>query len=229
MIRELPNEISFEQWVKYVFDHPILDLPWCFHPDDSEYYRYWNENADRLRTVTYLTKLFSDPAFLMEHYDRPQIDQGLNFLVSPACSNHMCLLRDETISWSNRECCIDAMTTLYAKLMAPVYGNDLAHTRNDEADASHPNSACYMWWDVIPLHGGLQHSGITEAVFRVFRRTLSLRAEACLESVLHGLGHWHLYHPERARKMVQEFLDTRTEISEALRVYAEHAAAGAVQ
>ena len=229
MDRELPNDISFDQWVEYVFDHPVLDHQWWFHLDDSEYYQHWDEDADGALTLTYMADLFRNPAFLMKHYDRPQIDQGLNFLVSNSCSNHMLLLRDETVPWPLRQSCIHAMSNLYAELMAPVYGDDLAHSRDGPGDPERPNDACYMWWDAIPLYGGLRHSGITEAVFRVFDETLNLRSEACLESVLHGLGHWHLYYPERAGEMVRRFLAVRQEVSEQLRAYARQAAVGGVQ
>ena len=88
-----------------------------------------------------------------------------------------------------------------------------------------------MWWDVIPLYGGTEHPDrdrINAAVLHVFAETLKLKSEACLESVLHGLGHWRQYLPEQTEPMVRRFLATRQEISEALRRYAEKAAVGTV-
>ncbi len=57
---------------------------------------------------------------------------------------------------------------------------------------------------------------------------LKLKAESCLESVLHGLGHWYLRIPERTEPIVRRFLQ-RTDISPELRKYAERAAVGRVQ
>ena len=51
----------------------MLEPAWCFHLDSSKYYCYWNEEADGVRTVTYLTDLFRNPSFLMDHYDRPEL------------------------------------------------------------------------------------------------------------------------------------------------------------
>jgi len=112
------------------------------------------------------------------------------------------------------------MIPLYAKLMAPVYGSDLGHTQRDPIDPERSTFACFMWWDVIPLYGGMDHDDrdrINDAVLNIFEQVLKLRAESCLESVLHGLGHWHLYVPERTEPIVRKFL-TRTDISPQLRV-----------
>jgi hypothetical protein len=88
-----------------------------------------------------------------------------------------------------------------------------------------------MWWDVIPLYGGMGHCDqeqINTAVLNIFEQVLKLKAESCLESVLHGLGHWHLYVPDRTESIVRRFL-ARTDISPELRNYAELAAVGGVQ
>jgi hypothetical protein len=145
----------------------------------------------------------------------------------------MFALSDQAIPWPDRRTCFDAMIPLYRDLMAPVYGNDLAHNDVGDGDPERPNYACYMWWDIIPLYGGLgMYSGIidpiNDAVLHVCSEVLKLNSEACLESALHGLGHWHLYIPDRTQPIVRNFLK-RTDLSPALRSYAERAAEGAVQ
>ena len=115
--------------------------------------------------------------------------------------------------------------------MVPVYGSDIAHKRRKGEDPLRPNFSCYMWWDVIPIHCGMKHhdqKGINEAVLEVFRRALELKSEACLESVLHGLGHWAPWMRPQVESIVREFLRTRHDISEELRAYAEQAATGGV-
>lgn len=227
----LPDDLSFQGWVNYVFDHPRLDPQWWWQDPESGHFQEWNDTADPARTLSYLTQLFAEPRELSDRFTRAQIDQGLNFIVSNACSNHMFVLLDEKLSWDDRRVCIDAMIPLYEKLMAPVYGNDLGHTQKGLSEVERPNFACYMWWDIIPIYGGMDHRDqkrINNAVLNVFEQILKLRAESCLESVLHGLGHWHLHVPEQTEPIVRQFL-TRKEISRELREYAECAAKGAVQ
>lgn len=226
---QLPDDISYEDWVRYVFDHPVLDPQWWWQDPESGYLQEWNDAADPARTLSYLTRLFEHPEALVGRFTRRQIDQGLNYLVSNACSNHMFVLRNAGLPWSDRRKCFDAMIPLYEKLMAPVYGNDRGCNRGPR-DPERPTFACFMWWDIIPVYGGMDHADsdrINDAVLHVFEQVLKLRAESCLESVLHGLGHWHMYIPDRTEPIVRRFL-SRTDISPELRNYAEAAAVGGV-
>lgn len=228
----LPDDISFDEWVNYVFDHPILEPQWWFQRAESGYLQLWKEDELPEVTLDYMTRLFRDPVFLIERFTRPEIDQGLNFLVSDGCSKHMFVLLNDALPWPARRACFDALISLYEKLMAPVYGNNLEHNRtmNSPEPPDGPNYACYMWWDIIPLRGGMDHLNrrqINHAVLHVFEEVLKLDSEACLESALHGLGHWHAELPEQVRAIVKGFLE-RTDISPELRRYAERAAMGCV-
>lgn len=229
--RRLPDDISFERWVEYVFNHPVLDRHWWFLDEDDPLYEYWSELADPRRTLDYLTRLFSAPAFLIDRYSCAQIDEGLHFLVSNACSCHMSVMSDESLPWPARKRAIESKVTLYRDLMAPVYGDDLGHL-DAVATPERPNFSCYMWWDVDSIWSDSdspEDRRMRDTIFGVFEAVLALRSEACLESVLHGLGHWHLIAPERAEAIVRRFLHERHDISPALRAYAERAANGMVQ
>jgi hypothetical protein len=229
-MRRLPDDISFQQWAGHVFNHPVIEPQWWFHLDD-EYGEQWNALANPGTTLAYLTRLFRTPAFLIARYTRRQIDQGLSYVVSNLCSDHMSLLTETALPWADRVACVEAMCTLYSELMAPVYGNDLGHLVQATDVTERATFACYMWWHVIPLQGGLDHPDrerINAAVLHVFEETLKLTAEACVESVLHGLGHWRLYVPDRTEPIVRRFLASRQDISAALREYAERAAVGAI-
>lgn len=225
----LPDDLSYEDWVNYVFDHPIVDPRWWFQDEDSGLYQFWDDRADRTRTLSYLTRFFRAPERVLARFNRTEIDQGLNLLFSASSSSHMAVLDEPALSWEKRRECFDAMVMLYAKLMAPVYGNDLGHLQHCDHDRA--TYSCYMLWDVVHLWPGMGNPDdrlISEAVLSVFERVLTLRSEACLESALHGLGHWHLRLPERTEPIVREFLK-RTDISPVLREYAERAAIGNVQ
>ena len=226
----LPDDLSFDGWIDYVFDHPILKPAWHFQGPTSGYLRIWKEDKLPEKAIAYMTRLFSEPTFLIERFTRAQIDQGLAFLADNSCSNHMFVLRDTNLPWVSRRACFDAMIPLYAKLMAPVYGNDIAYLDQAPQDPDRPNFACYMWWDIIPLYGGMDHPDrerINDTVLHIFAEVLKLDSEACLESVLHGLGHWGLYLNDRTRPLVENFL-RRPDISPELRRYAESAATGYV-
>jgi hypothetical protein len=221
---ELPDDLPFEGWVNYVFDHPEVEPKWWWKELETANYQYWNESANPAKTLDYLTRLFSNPSFLPDRFSRRQIDAGLNFLVSNSCSDHMYVLTNTELPWERRRNGLESMITLYRDLMAPVYGNDLGHI----GGTGEPTFSCYMWWDVIPLYGGMEHPDrelINDSVLRIFEQTLDLESEACQESVLHGLSHWHMYMPQRTEPLVRRFLK-RQGISPQLRSYAEIAAKG---
>lgn len=222
--RDLPDEITYEEWIRYVFDHPILQLEWYFLDEGSPYYGYWNEDANPARTLSFLTKLFEEPEGLITRFNRAEINQGMHFLVSTSCSNHMFALTDESLPWEDRKRCFNAMIPLFTKLMAPVFGDDVEYGLLEVND----NSACFMWWDVIPLSGNMDHPDgerINEVGLHVLEQILNIKAESCMESAIHGLGHWHHEFPEQVRELIEKFL-TRTDISDGLRWYAEQAKIG---
>lgn len=226
----LPDDLPFEGWIAHIFDHPILNPQWWWQEPESGHFQSWDGIADSARTLAYITRLFREPRGLICRFTRQQIDQGFNYIVSSGCSDYMFVLTDTALPWPDRRACFDAMITLYTELFAPVYQNDLGHASAPEP-SDRPTFACYMWWDVIPLYGSMKHADvdrINDAVLNVFEQVLKLKAESCLESVLHGLGHWHNDFPERTESIIREFLN-RTDITPELRVYAHHAAEGAVQ
>jgi hypothetical protein len=70
--------------------------------------------------------------------------------------------------------------------------------------------------------------GIDDAIPHVMARTLRLASEACRESALHGLGHWHRAHPDRATTIIDAWLAGDPCISPELRQYALSARRGCV-
>ena len=225
----LPDDLPYEDWVEFIFDHPILDPQWWWQDEDSEYFKYWNEDADPARTLSYLTRLFTESAQLLPRFSDWQIDQGLNYLVSNSCSNHMFSFLNENLPWEDRKICFDAMIVLYRDLMAPVYGSDPSNIVIRES-ANRPTYACYIWWDIIPLYGGLEDRDgpMNTAILNIFDQVLRMDEECCLQSALHGLGHWHMYVLHRTDPIIKRFL-ARTHISNNIRQYALEASVGAVQ
>jgi hypothetical protein len=70
--------------------------------------------------------------------------------------------------------------------------------------------------------------GIDDAVLHVMAQTLRLESEACRESALHGLGHWHRAHPDRTTRIIDAWLAGDPQISPELRRDALSARCGCV-
>jgi len=226
-VNQLPEDIPYERWVEHVFDHPVLPKNWWWHLS-GPHAESWDDGADAGRTLSYLTRLFKESGELDQRYSRAQIDQGLNYLVSSSCSNHMFAILDEGLPLGDRLACIEAIGDLYEDLLARVYGDDIAHG----SGSKDVNFALYMWWDIAPLYGAMQVENLADynrTILSLFERILKLKSEACVESALHGLGHWHHYCSKEVERVVGEFLKERKDLSTRLRSYAKAARKGRVQ
>lgn len=112
----------------------------------------------------------------------------------------------------------------------------------DEAGADPLNAACYMWWEWLPFapshpdDGDRRFGGDRTAQARFdeqamlgMARILDIPHDACRESALHGLEHWHLRYPQRSAAIIDRFLEHSPCLRAELRAYAEAARRGMVQ
>lgn len=216
---------TFEAWLAHCFNHPVSDPAW--HCDiDAPMCEPSPANA-----VEYLTRLFTKPLTFVGHFSDEQLNQGLWYLVSPSSSDTMFCLVDASVPEASRIACVKAMKRLYTELFASrcsdITSNGITHT----GSVSALNSVCYMWWDILPIHGRPEQpdrAQFDEAILIVLEDTLSISSQACQESALHGLGHWALYYPTRVQAVIRKYLAT-SYVSPLLRNYAIAAEAGNVQ
>lgn len=230
-ITALPDDISFEKWVEFVFDHEVRRPQWWFEPAAAEDCWWWDEESNSALAVRHVTNLFREPAILLSRYSPAQIDQGVSFLISNTCSSHLCFLYENSIPLAERVQCVESFYPLFRDVFSVICKDELGHTETDGRASSVLNYSCYMWWDIIPLWAGTEGDGvgeISQACLAVMERILGLPSQACQESALHGLGHWQL----DARRKVEEIIDKylrRGDISEELREYAIAARSGSIQ
>ena len=85
MGQKLTN-FTFENWMTYVFDHPVPvqnEDAWYWDIDRD----WWDENA--ADSIQFMTRAFENAAVVFQPYSDAQLNQGLWFIASNACSNHM--------------------------------------------------------------------------------------------------------------------------------------------
>ncbi len=219
------KQLTFDQWLAYVFDHSV---------SDTKQEWYWDPASDRwdgpaADTIQFLTRAFENAATVFQPYSDAQVNQGLWFIASNACSNHMFALLDSGVPWLARQRCVRSIHNLFEQCFAKRCTPHLSHL--DEPGAGPLNSVCYMWWDIIPLSGqpdNPEGSEIDRAILGVLESTLQLDSVACRESALHGLGHWQHDYPQRVAEIIDTFLQSQRGLPEALRAYARNAYRGHV-
>ncbi len=225
------SDITFEEWIRYVFDHPVTNPIW-YHEMDTD---WWNENESPAITVAFMTKLFEDAGELLRPYSDAQLAQAFEFLINPGLSWHLGLLTDPKIDITVRLHCIKLIYNLFEQIFAPRYNLHISKgivSIPPAYDKNPLNDICFMWWDTSPIYGLNETDDqrqISNAAFDVMKRILQLDSLPCQESALHGLGHADL-HYLAARKAIDEWLLTHQDtISDRLKNYALAARDGNVQ
>lgn len=215
------RNMTFEQWVKAVFAHPVSHVSWHWDVD-------FREPSDE-KSVEYMTHLFSNAGLLDDFLDS-QVSEGLNFLISSGLSNHMCSVYNEKPPVDAKLQCLDSFTTLFEKCFAPRCTPDLSHLSPPNPGAL--NGICYMWWDIIPMYGHPENKvlrQLDEKILSVMEKTLNLDSIACHENALHGLGHWHRHYPAETESIIDAFIKrSAAKIPGELRSYAMSARTGCV-
>jgi hypothetical protein len=220
---EMPTDMDFDQWVRHVFDHPVANPQWYFQIGQETW------DGGPLLTVQYVTRLFESPEQLLKDYSREQLEQGLWYLAGEG-QPFMQALVDDSVPWPMRQRGLQAIRTFYEKFFAVACSDELGHRCT--TGSTPVNLACYMWWDLFPSYGNPTDQSRQEedrAILQVMKGILDLPSEACRESALHGLGHWHLHYPEEIERIIDNFLDSNPQMSKALCEYAAAARSGCVQ
>ena len=219
------EHLTFEQWLKFVFDHPVDETKKAWYWDIDR--DWWDEvPADVIR---FLTQAFENAEEVFKPYSDAQLNQGLWFIADNSCSDHMFALLDESVPWPEQKRCIYSIHQLYEQCFAERCTPHLSHI--DEPGTGPLNMVCYMWWDIIPISG---HPGdpvweeFDQDILNVMGSTLQLDSIACQESALHGLGHWQRQYPERVGDIINSFSMSHRDLQKELETYMKNAFVGYV-
>jgi hypothetical protein len=219
-------DLSYPDWLNYVFDHavPFDEQAW-YCQSEADWWRPQPEQA-----VEYLAQLFENPEPLIDQFSDSQIAQGLHYLIDSGAGAYCRVLVDGSVPLDARTACIEAMSTLFARLFQPRCEPILSHL--DEAGGNALNRICYMWWDIMPLAATAKApraDPIHEGCLAEMRETLRLPSPACQESALRGLGYWALAYPEFTAATIDGYLAANPRLRPELVRYAEAARAGRIQ
>jgi hypothetical protein len=211
------TDLSFDEWLGHLFDHPVANPPW-----------YWEADRDTAelapqQVVAYATLLFEAAGELLAPYSDAQANEGLWFLIGE-CTSPLYALTDATVPLAERLRCIHAISSVFEQCFLVRCTPHLSHL--DEPGAGALNPVCYMWWDIFPLSGQPEDATrreIDEACLSVMKSTLQLPSIACQESALHGLGHWGLSYKNQCQSFISTFVQLHRDLRTELQNYAARA------
>ena len=213
---------AHSDWIAHVFDHPIAEPAWHWSSDAP---RWDGSEAD---TAAFLAEMGERSGQLLARFTDAQLNQGFWYLLSPSCSSFLFSLVAPEVPLPGRLRALRSFLPLFQQVMAVRCSPHLSHL--DEQPASPLNSACYMWWDLIPIHGRPdlpERAAVDAEVLRLLPRLLAIPHDACRESALHGIGHWQIYYPELT-SVVDDFLERAPRLRPELVAYARAAREGAI-
>lgn len=190
---------SYDEFLDFVFDHPVEKKPWYFGSRVEVAF-------DAVHNTELLTKLFSNARPLLERYTRDQLEQGFWALQSGLLIGGLLphLMFDQSMPFEKRADCIRAMFFLYRDLFAV----DELHTSSN------------MWWHSISSSyqtGWRSQSTlddnkkIQDVMFDTLTEILYLESEECQGAALHGLG--HLLHPS-TEMVIRDWIATQPDLPE---------------
>jgi hypothetical protein len=209
-----------DQWIRYVFDRPVTDPAWHFSLDSP----YWDLAPEAAAEL--IAESFENAGVLLQPFSDAQLNQAFWFLLSSGNSNYMFCLTDASVTWAARKRALRSFVRLFRDVMAVRCAPCLSHL--DEAGATALNSACYMWWDLIPIGtGDPSDSALHDEVLAVLAEILDIPHDACRESALHGLGHWARYQ-SGVSGTIDRFLEGSKNLRPELVTYAKQARTGCV-
>ncbi len=211
-----------QEWIAHVFDHPVTHPEWYFSLDAPE----WQGKPEHI--AANIADTFEHGGESLARFTDEQLNQGFWYLVGNNGSNFTDALVDRVVPFAIRLRALRSFVPLFEQVMARRCSPHLSHL--DEHGANPLNSACYMWWDILPICGCPQEperAQFDAEVLLTLRRLLAIPHDACRESALHGIGHWSLYYPQAA-DIVDELLSGTPGLRHELVAYAENARVGCI-
>lgn len=163
---------TLDQFVQYIFEN--AESKWKDECDPAV-------DFDPAEFAKLYTKLFSNPAFLLDRFTLKQLERG--FWEIQGCNmpgNASEIIYDSTVPFDLRRLCIESMHSLYDEIFAlPLLP-----------------LICDMWWDGIAYGyccGNYSRTNedqrqLQDVMFSTLGRILALSSEPCQYGALHGLG-----------------------------------------
>jgi hypothetical protein len=210
--------MTFEEWVKGLFGDHVVNADY----DDERYY-----DVPPPLALEYATRLFESSGSLLRPLADANIKQGLNRIISDG-DNQFDALFDGSASGAAHVRFVNSIEHVYRDVFVVRCAEVLGHL---DEPGSPLNAVCYMWWDIFPTWGKPQRQELRvldAAVLDLLERLLLIEHDACIESALHGLGHWYLHYGVRVESIVGTFLMRGTPLRPELREYALAASQGGV-
>jgi hypothetical protein len=208
------TNVSFDEFVVFLFDHNVDDIP----PEPGKYdpwYFHVEVEFDARKIVAYYVRMFGEPEFLLTRFTKAQLDEGFWAVQGPNLDCSVArIMEDLDLPLSVKEECIRSMADLFKRLFA-----------------TEPfDSSVQMWWDSLcydwhcgnrKRERGGEDLELQNVFFETLAKVLTVDSWICQGAALHGLG--HLHHP-RTMELIEQFVEEHPNLTKEQKAYALAAA-----
>jgi len=160
----------------------------------------------------------------LSRFSDKAVATGLDVLLFSHASSCVTDLSGPNVTVAQKGRIFNAVTALYSDCLrhrSPSVLGHLSETRNNPLEY-----VTYMLWDVSPLEQlRKQDDRIAMAFHEMLSATLELDHDGCVESALHGLGH---YGGPARQTIIDSYLGRHPNARPELRAYAERAKTGMI-
>jgi hypothetical protein len=193
------DEQLYAAWLIFVFDRPVTPAGWYFDLEDKAFAATNSEIVALIEAT--MIRCGAD----LSAFNDEQIYYGLQYIFNTACSDVVQAFADGAVPTERKSAAIRAITTLYQDIFAPRCDPVLGHL--SEKSHSRLNAACYMLWDTTALTSIAEgNAPLCAAIAEVMACALRSSNIACVESGLHGLGHFENKCPALVTPIVEAYL-----------------------
>ncbi len=133
------------EWIAYVFDRPTTPKGWYFDldPEPPKF------EATPSEIIGLIGKTMVRSGADLVEFSNAQVDDGLSYIFSEACSRHSDNFGDGTVCLDLKVAAIRAMKHLYKDCFEPRCDSCLGHL--GEGTENPLNYIAYMLWDVTSI------------------------------------------------------------------------------
>ena len=184
--------MDLDEWIKYVFPKVQLSdfLDWKY-PDFFE-----APNLEKKVICSYVGHVFVNIEKMHSEFGIERLAYGLNYIINPFVSLTSYALLDDSVSDEIKIDTISSMSNVF-----------ILFERQCDENTKSLNYVCKMWWDFFPRHGtGTRNNSIKKIdqyILMILESLLKYKSHYCVESALHGLGHWHAGYPEEVETIIE--------------------------
>jgi hypothetical protein len=211
--------MNYEQWRDELFNHPVDSDPTSLNHSDDFYDLY---DLLPLKAFEFVDRVLVDPE-VHKLYSRQQLGIGLHTLFHYLCGG-LPELYTTAVNEERRIQGISHLIHLYTHYFERYC--TAAVTQLDDKTDDPMAFICYMFWDIFVLYPGNASPRMQSAAIQVMQTVLKTDNQQCLESAIHGLGHWTDV-PE-AVTTLQTWLKNPTTTNAAILNYARAAMTGKI-